>query len=71
MNNIHPITVAPKQRTESYRKHSITLTYITETKEWQWETEHSHTVRFRGRGRTMTLALNEAKRTIDKVEMPK
>lgn len=68
--NSNIVQIQPKQTRDTYRKHSIVLTFIPSTHEWEWKVEHVQRFWVKGKAKTHGAAVREAHRAIDKLEEP-
>ena len=69
-NNILPLSVKPKQRTDLYRKVHIYISYSPPDKEWQWSFTTSQTITYSGTGESFDDAVEAAHSKVDIVKGP-
>lgn len=59
------VSIPPKSRTVTYRKHKIIVTYVPNTGEWEWAVTHTRTLEFNSRAKDFNRAIKDAKKRID------
>ena len=67
MSNVTQLHVEPKTVRETYRRHSITVTFLPATAHWQWEIEFTARLQFDGEEKSEKRAMDKARRQIDKL----
>ncbi len=69
-NNILPLNVKPKQRTDLYRKVHIYISYSPPDKQWAWHFTISQTITYDGTGESFDDAVEAARKKVDMVKGP-
>ncbi len=65
MQSTNIIPLGNKEVTDTYRKHSITITYKPNSNEWAWSFVHTRSIPFNGTCATLANAKRAAHRRVD------
>lgn len=67
LSNDTVVYIPPKQVTETYRKHPITITFLPQSKQWQWRVDYTRTMPYSSTSDSLDAALKAAHKLIDEL----